>query len=88
MLSFVLAGSKNIDTSIIKPEKLPWMTNFMFAELDALSRISPFTEQNLVQHIAENPELWDRLYKRSNINFTELPNRNLFDIGGMIGVEI
>jgi len=39
MMSFALVGSKQIDMNIENPKTIPWLTNSMFAELDALSEI-------------------------------------------------
>lgn len=60
------------------------MTNLMFSELTALQEIAPFNQSNLMNHIIENPALWDKLYKSNNIAFTELPNRSLIDFGSFL----
>ena len=79
MMAFSLTGSKKFDINVESPNILPWMTNLMFAELLALKDIAPFNYENLVSHILKNPIIWDKVYKSSNIIFTELPNRALID---------
>ena len=39
MMSFAFAGSKKFDINIENPNFLPWMTNLMFAEINALASI-------------------------------------------------
>ena len=73
---------------IENPGVLPWMDNVMYAELDALSKIAPFTHENLIQHIKEQPEQWNNLYHSNNIIFTELPNRQLIDFGKFLSEDI
>lgn len=63
LLAFSLGGSKTIDTNIENPYVLPWLTNTMFAELDALSKIRPFNHENLIEHFSNNPEAWDSIYQ-------------------------
>ena len=48
MLAFSLVGSKQVDMRIENPGVLPWMDNVMYAELDALSKIAPFSHENLI----------------------------------------
>ena len=88
LLAFALTGSKKIDMNIENPNTLPWMTNAMFAELDALSKIRPFTTDNMIEHISNNPVLWDSIYQGQNIIFSELPNRHLIDFSSFLRDDI
>jgi hypothetical protein len=84
MLAFALVGSKQVDMRIENPGVLPWLDNVMYAELDALSKIAPFTHENLIEHVTLHPELWNNVYNGDNIIFTELPNRQLIDFGSFL----
>lgn len=63
------------------------MNDVIWAELDALSNIKPFTRENLLGSIREIPVVWNQLFDLKHINFADLPNRNLIDITGFFEGE-
>ena len=71
-----------VDTKLPWPEqKLPWMSKLMWADLMELSNIKPFTEENLLEHIASNREPWTNFRNDSvrHFSFADLPNAPLLD---------
>ena len=83
LLAFSMTGSKSINQQIISPGPtigIPWMTDVIWAELDALSKVKPFTKENLINHIEENPVYWNQLFDLKHITFSDLPNRSGIDI--------
>ena len=58
------------------------MNDVIWAELDALSNLKPFTKENTMGHIAENPAVWNQLFDHKHVAFADLPNRNFIDIKG------
>lgn len=84
MMAFTLMGSKEVDMTIRKPQTLTWMTASMFADLEALSKITPFSTQNLTTHITANSDLWDQLYHSRRFTFKDVPSAALFDFQQII----
>ena len=85
LLAFSMTGSKTINQNVQSPGAaigIPWMNDVVWAELDALSHIKPFTPENLLGNIQEIPVVWNQLFDLKHINFTDLPNRNLIDLQG------
>ena len=59
LLNFAMTGSKRINQNTISPGQsigLPWINDLMWAELNFLSTITPFNDQNLTDHIEENSD--------------------------------
>ena len=94
LLAFSMTGSKTIAQDLKSPGAMigvPWMNDVIWAELDALSNIKPFSRENLLDSIREIPVVWNQLFDLKHINFTDFPNRNLIDItnffeGGEVGI--
>ena len=62
LLIFSMTGSKKIRNDVISPGPsigIHWMNDVIWAELDALSNLKPFTKENTMGHIAENPAVWN-----------------------------
>ena len=55
------------------------MDDVIWAELDALSNIRPFTKENTMGHITNNPAVWNQLFDHKHVAFADLPNRNFID---------
>lgn len=82
-MAFSMAGSKRINQNSESPGPyigIPWMTDMIWAELGALSKVAPFTQENLLDHIKENPVYWNQLFDNKHISFSDLPNRALINI--------
>ena len=58
------------------------MNDVIWAELDALSFVRPFSKEILMGHIHENPALWNQLFDHKHVAFADLPCHNLIDIKG------
>lgn len=63
------------------------MNDVVWAELDALSHIRPFTQENLLGSIRQIPVVWNQLFDLKHINFADLPNRNMIDIAQFFDAE-
>ena len=64
------------------------MTDVIWAELDALSKVKPFTKENLINHIEENPVYWNQLFDLKHITFSDLPNRAQIDLKQFLENEL
>ena len=83
LISFAMAGSKRIDQQALSPGPqlgLAWINDLMWAELSFLNTINPFNEENLTDHIMNNPEKWRYLFDMKQIGFSDLPNRNEINV--------
>lgn len=83
LFAFAMAGSKRINQNLVSPGPsigIPWMTDMIWAELDALSNVAPFNKENLSNHIQENPVYWNQLFDNKYITFSDLPNRALIEV--------
>lgn len=62
LLAFAMTGSKKINHTLCSPGPalgIHWMNDVVWAELDALSKIKPFSPENLMGHVKENPAVWN-----------------------------
>ena len=62
LLSFSMTGSKKIRQDISSPGPalgINWMDDVVWAEIDALANIRPFTRENTINHIKANPAVWN-----------------------------
>ena len=83
LMAFCMTGSKKISQNLRSPGAeigIPWMNDVIWAELDALSNVRPFTRENTLDSIRDIPVVWNQLFDLKHINFTDFPNRNLIDI--------
>ena len=63
------------------------MDDVVWAELDALSNIRPFTKDNTIEHIKSNPAVWNQLFDHKHVAYADLPNRQMIDIKGFVEPE-
>ena len=83
LLHFSLSGSRQITRDVISPGPtigIPWMNDLMWAELHYLNKVKPFSEEILTNHIEQNPEQWNKLFDLTDVSFSTLPNKALFDM--------
>jgi hypothetical protein len=73
-----MAGSKFVtepQAYFKSHNQLPWLTEVVWSDLLFLQTLKPFSDQNLSQHILENHQQWDQLYRAATFNFDRLPNK-------------
>ena len=78
-----MAGSKYVTEpqNMFKAEnQLSWLTEVMWSDLNFLSSLRPFNENNLSMHILQNQSEWDTLFKMQQISFDLLPNKSEIDL--------
>lgn len=83
LMKFALAGSRRISSDSVSPGPslgLPWLNDLMWAELKYLSKLKPFTMENLTHHIEQNPEAWNRLIDIDTIEYKDLPNADILNL--------
>lgn len=56
------------------------MDDLMWAELNYLNKLRPFTPHNLTEHIMRNPGQWNRVYEVDDANYTDFPNRGMLEL--------
>ena len=62
IMAFSMAGSQRIAQDLRSPGAelgVPWMNDVIWAELDALSNIKPFSKENLLGSIRDIPVVWN-----------------------------
>lgn len=83
LLAFSMTGSKKINHTMHSPGPslgIHWMNDVIWAELDALSKVQPFCRENIMDHIKENPAVWNQLFDHKHVAFVDLPNRQKIDL--------
>lgn len=53
----------------------------MFADLNQLAKLPPFSNKNLIDHILKNRNAWEKFHGQRDapLRFKDLPNRTLLD---------
>jgi hypothetical protein len=85
LYDFVISGAHAVSTSSQGPPgggTAHWLTDEMRADLKYLSGLKPFSVQNLLNHIANNPNMWSEYRARRDrpLTFQDLPNKGLLDM--------
>ena len=55
------------------------MSDLMWAELHFLKSVKPFSEEALTAHIYENPEEWNQIFEKKQLEFKDIPSNKLLD---------
>ena len=97
LYDFLINGPRKRDENSKLPDELTgsssrwmsWMNKMMWADLEQLSLLKPFTRECLLHHIVENQEDWADFYhlRDEPITFEDLPNRDLLDISPFIYID-
>ena len=85
LFEFLINGAKSVSASAHVPTvitTLPWLDNMMWADLQYLAQVKPFNATNLLSHIMQNQERWNKFCMRRDtaLAFEDLPNKDLLDL--------
>jgi hypothetical protein len=85
LCDFLMCGAQSVSASAQVPRELdtlPWMSNMMWADLQYLSGVKPFNASNLLGHVIQNQERWDKFHSKHDkpLTFQDLPNKDQLDL--------
>jgi hypothetical protein len=67
LCDFLMCGAQSIAANAQAPrdlDALPWLSNMIWADLQYLSGVKPFNASNLLGHITQNQERWDKFHSK------------------------
>jgi hypothetical protein len=93
LFDFLIAGPRHISYETELPWKgdahdkptLPWITRVIWADLTELSRLKPFSRENLLQHILQHKAEWSAFTTEAAargtraLSFRDLPNKEMLN---------
>lgn len=95
LLNFLVNGPQSVSQSRDGGQMQPRgrstasFNSMVWADLQALARIRPFNDANLLEHISGHPQAWNTFLSRrdAQLGLEDFPNAHLLDFSSMIDPE-
>lgn len=94
LLNFLVNGPQSMsqkrDGGQVQPRRgAANLDSMLWADLQALARIRPFNDVNLLEHISGHPQAWNAFLSRRDapLSLGDFPNAHLLDFSPMIDPE-